>query len=68
VYLRLMTLAYNLFIALKLLVLPADFRTLRLKTLLFRLLGIPALVMRHARRVWLKLPAAIPTPLPSQRP
>jgi hypothetical protein len=60
VYLRLITLAYNLFVALKTLRLPASYKPLRLKTLLFRLLGIPALVVRHARRLWLKLPRAHP--------
>jgi len=59
-YLRIMTLAYNLFIALKRMVLPADYRTCRLKTLRFRLLGIPALVVRHARRLILKLPRGHP--------
>ena len=57
---RLMTLAYNLFIALKTLVLPETYRPLRLKTLLFRLLAIPAVVTRHARRLWLKLPRGHP--------
>jgi len=60
VYLRIMTLAYNLFIALKTLVLPASYKPLRLKTVLFRILGIPALVVRHARRLWLKLPRGHP--------
>ena len=41
-YVRLMTLAHNLSIA--------------LKTLLFRLLAIPAVVTRHVRRLRLKLP------------
>ena len=59
-YLRIMTLAYNLFIALKTLALPKAYRPLRLKTLLFRLLGVPALVTRHARRLWLKLPRGHP--------
>jgi len=60
VYLRLMTLAYNLFVALKTLALPDSYRPLRLKTLLFRVLGIPALIVRHARRLWLKLPRGHP--------
>lgn len=60
VYLRLMALAYNLFAALKATVLPLSYRPLRLKTLSHRLLGIPALVVRHARRVWLKLPRGHP--------
>ena len=60
VYLRIISLAYNLFIALKTLVLPPSFKALRLKTLLFRLLGVPALVVSHARRLWLKLPRGHP--------
>lgn len=60
VYLRIISLAYNLFIALKTLALPACFKALRLKTLLFRLLGVPALVISHARRLWLKLPRGHP--------
>jgi len=60
VYLRLMTLAYNLFIALKTLVLPSDYKALRLKNLLYRVLGIPALITHHARRLWIKLPRGHP--------
>ena len=41
-------------------VIPADFRTHRLKTLRFRLLGIPALVISHARRLWPELPRGHP--------
>lgn len=60
VYMRLMTLAYNLFLALKTMMLPQAYQPLRLKTLLFRLLGIPAVITRHARRIWLKLPRGHP--------
>jgi hypothetical protein len=60
IYLRIMTLAYNLFVALKRLQLPEAYRPLRLKTLLFRILGVPALITRHARRLWLKLPRGHP--------
>jgi hypothetical protein len=60
IYLRIMTLAYNLFIAFKLLQLPETYRPLRLKTLLFRILGVPALITCHARRLWLKLPRGHP--------
>ena len=60
VYLRIITLAYNLFLALKTLVLPESYKPLRLKTVLFRLLGLPALVVRHARRLYLKLPRGYP--------
>lgn len=59
-YLRLITLAYNLFAALRLLKLPESWRRLQLKTFLFRLLGLPALVTRHARRLYLKLPRGHP--------
>lgn len=59
-YLRIITLAYNLFIALKTLMLPEPERTLRLKTVLFRLLGLPALIVHHARRLVLKLPRGHP--------
>lgn len=55
-YFRILTLAYNLLVALKTLVLPEPYRPLRLKALLFRLLGIPALVVKHARRLYVKLP------------
>lgn len=60
VYLRIISLAYNLFIALKTLVLPKPYKPARLKTLLFRLLGLPALVTYHARRLYLKLPRGHP--------
>jgi hypothetical protein len=60
VYVRLMLLAYNIFMALKLIVLPCDYRPLRLKTLLYRVLGIPALITHHARRCWVKLPRGHP--------
>jgi hypothetical protein len=59
-YMRITTLAYNLFMALKTIVLPAEYKALRLKTLLFRVLGIPALITHHARRCWLKLPRGHP--------
>lgn len=60
VYLRIMTLAYNLFRALKTIVLPASYKSFRLKTLRFHLLGVPALISRHARRLWVKLPRGHP--------
>jgi len=59
-YLRIITLAYNLFVALKTLALPQVYKPLRLKTLLFRLLGVPALVIHHARRLLLKIPRGHP--------
>lgn len=60
VYLRIISLAYNLFVALKTLVLPGAYKSLHLKTLLFRVLGVPAIVAYHARRLWLKLPRGHP--------
>lgn len=60
IYLRIMALAYNLFVALKTLALPERDRPLRLKTLRYRLLGVPALVVHHARRLHLKLPRGHP--------
>lgn len=60
VYLRIMTLAYNLFIAMKTLFLPEPYRKLRLKAMRFRLLTIPAIVVRHARRIHLKIPRGHP--------
>ena len=59
-YLRIITLAYNLFVALKTLVLPESYKVMRIKKLLFRLLGVPSLVVRHARRLHLKLPRGHP--------
>ena len=59
-YLRIITLAYNLFVAPKTLALPETYGQLRLKTPSFRLLSIPALVIRHARRLILKLPRGHP--------
>jgi hypothetical protein len=45
---------------LKTLVLGEPYKRLRLKTRLFRVLGLPALVTYHARRLWLKLPRGHP--------
>ena len=59
-YLRIITLAYNLFVALKTLALSETYKTLRLKTLLFRVLAVPALVVCHARQLYLKLPRGHP--------
>ena len=49
VYLRIMTLAFNLIASLKQTVLPKSWATHTLKKLRFRLLSVPALVVRHAR-------------------
>ncbi len=59
-YFRIGTLAYNLISALKWLKLDASWRPLTMKTLRFRLLALPALVVRHARRLWLHLPRSHP--------
>jgi hypothetical protein len=66
-YFRIQTLGYNLVSALKLLKLPESWRPFTLKTLRFRLLAIPALVVRHARGLWLKINGAHPY-LPVLRP
>jgi hypothetical protein len=55
VYLRAMTLAFNLIASLKRTILPESWGGHTLKTLRFRLLGVPALVVRHARRLQLRL-------------
>lgn len=60
-YLRIITLAFNLFVAIKLLKLPEHCRGLRLKAMRFRLLALPALVTRHARRICLRLPRGHPS-------
>lgn len=54
-YFRIQTLGYNLFSALKRVRLPASWWMLTLKTVRFRLLAIPALVVRHARSLWIKI-------------
>jgi hypothetical protein len=59
-YFRIGTLAYNLISSLKWLKLDASWRALTMKTLRFRLLALPALVVRHARRLWLHLPRGHP--------
>ena len=55
VYLRIMTLSFNLIASFKKTVLPESWARHTLKTLRFRLLGVPALVVRHARRVQIRL-------------
>jgi hypothetical protein len=54
-YLRVQTLGYNLISALKHIKLPQTWRPFTLKTLRFRLFAIPALVVYHARGLWLKI-------------
>jgi len=55
VYLRAVTLAFNLIASLKRTALPESWAAHTLKTLRFRLLGVPALVARHARRIQMRL-------------
>jgi len=59
-YFRIQTLGYNLISALKHIKLPETWRPFTLKTLRFRLIAIPALVVRHARRLCLKINRAHP--------
>ena len=59
-YFRIIMLAYNLFAALKLMTLPPSYKKSRLKRLSYQLLHIPALVVCHARRLYLKLPRGHP--------
>ena len=59
-YLRIGTLAYNLLSALKHLRLAESWRYLTVKTIRFRLLAMPALVVRHARELWLRAPRGHP--------
>ena len=54
-YFRIQTLGYNLVSALKLIKLPDTWRPFTLKTLRFRLIAIPALVVKHARGLRLKI-------------
>jgi len=57
---RIGTLAYNLIATLKHLKLDESWRYLSVKTIRFRLLRIPALVVRHARTLWLRAPRGHP--------
>lgn len=59
-YFRIQTLGYNLISALKYIKLPETWRPFTLKTLRFRLIAIPALVVQHARGLWLKINRAHP--------
>lgn len=59
-YFRIQTLGYNLLSALKHIKLPETWRPFTLKTLRFRLLAVPALVVKHAGRLWLKINRAHP--------
>jgi hypothetical protein len=59
-YFRIQTLGYNLISALKHIKLPETWRPFTLKTLRFRLFAVPALVVKHAGRLWLKINRAHP--------
>jgi len=59
-YCRIITLSYHLVSALKHLNLPESWTALTLKALRFRLLAIPAFVVRHARTRWLRVSRAHP--------
>ena len=54
-FLQIISLAYNLINALKVLGLPEEYRTLTIKSLRCRLLHLPAVWIRHARQWILKL-------------
>ena len=55
-WMRLVVLAHNLVAALKQLWLRGGWVPLTIKTIRYRLLRIGAVVVRHARRLWLRLP------------
>lgn len=59
-YFGIQTLGYNLISALKRIKLPETWRPFTLKTLRFRLIAVPALVVQHARALWLKINRAHP--------
>jgi len=54
-YFRIATLAYNLIALLKHLSLPQSWRYCTLKTLRFRLLALPAVIVRHARQLIMRV-------------
>jgi len=55
VFFRIGVIAYNLFIAMKLLALPPWYRTFTIQTVRWRLYQVAGAVARHANQVWLKL-------------
>ena len=57
-FLQIITLAYNLVEALKVLGLPEEYRMLTVKSLRYRLFNIPAIWVRHARQWTLKFSIA----------
>jgi len=59
VFFRIGIVAYNLFIAMKLLALPPWYRNFSIQTVRWRLYQIAGAVVRHANQVWLKLKAPL---------
>jgi len=59
VFFRIGIVAYNLFIAMKLLALPPWYRNFTIQTVRWRLYQLAGAVVRHAHQVWLKLKAPL---------
>jgi hypothetical protein len=59
VFFRIGTIAYNLFIAMKLLALPPWYRNFTIQTVRWRLYQVAGAAVRHANQVWLKLKAPL---------
>ena len=59
VFFRIGIIAYNLFIAMKLLALPPWYRNFTIQTVRWRLYQVAGEVVRHANQVWLKLKAPL---------
>lgn len=59
VFFRIGIIAYNLFIAMKLLALPLWYRNFTIQTVRWRLYQVAGAVVRHANQVWLKLKAPL---------
>lgn len=59
VFFRIGIIAYNLFIAMKLLALPPWYRNFTIQTVRWRLYQVAGAVVRHANQVWLKLKAPL---------
>jgi len=59
VFFRLGVIAYNLFIAMKLLALPPWYHTFTIQTVRWRLYQLAGAVVRHSNQLWLKLKAPL---------
>jgi hypothetical protein len=59
VFFRIGIIAYNLFIAMKLLALPPWYRNFTIQTVRWRLYQVAGEVVRHANQLWLKLKAPL---------